>query len=509
MTMRDLQLGSAESLRAAGSILFQGVDTVQGVFRNRAVSGDYETYGSETSTLLQLCVDFESLSESTDITQSASVGVGLFGVSEKVQFVKSVERTTWSINLMIRSTKVSGTLTPGAYRLADGIPVPRTNQEKTDFFRHNGDSFVSSLSLGSEYLAIFTIFLNSESEHQSTMAEISAHGLTSAISFDAGLQSNLSSFFQKTTARVGLQQKTFGIGKIPLPALGDMIDFANKLPEKPIDNPTIIRFSTTGYENLLPDGVFDTIAAHRNHFVGTRFSTGVYNARTQLDDLISQLKAINAIHETYGFTDPRIESVKLIADADQQALNDQLVAFNDDPLAPPPKLPLPSLDEGVPSVNFEYGESETWGGPNVATFDDVGKVGDFIGKCARISSIKFRTGEFVTALIVTYQGADTSTSQRKVHGAEDHQEGYELYLENGDRIVEVTGQAGHYVDQMTVKTAAGHTTSGGVARTLPPFTWKAADGQVLLGFRGRSGSFLDQIKLVWVKLLPTVWKPRR
>ncbi|NYZ15897.1 hypothetical protein HL658_25435 [Azospirillum sp. RWY-5-1] len=490
------------------SILFLGIDSVQGTARNTAVTGDYQTVGSESSLLLQLCADFETLSDSTDITQSASVGVGLFGVSEKVRFVKNTQRTTWSLNLMIRSTKVSGTHMATHYRLNDGIAVPQTDEERVDFFKQYGDSFISSLTVGAEYIAIFTIFLNSESEHQSVMTEVSAHGLMSAFSFDAGLQSNLTSFFQKIKARVVLKQKTFGVDSIELPGIESMIEFARKFPTITVDKPSIIRFSTTGYENLLPGRSFETIAANRNYLVGTGYSEGIYSDRARVQDLISQLESINAIHETYGFSDPRMEEVKDKATADLKALDGQMTGFGNDPLASFTKPALPSLAEGLPSVSFESGQSEAWGGNNVAPFDDVGKVGDFIGKCARISSIKFHTGEFVTALIVTYQGVDEATGLRKVHGGEDHTAGYELFLENGDRIVEVSGEAGVYVDQMTVRTAAKHSTAGGVPHGASPFGWTAEAGQVLLGFRGRSGAFLDQIQVVWVKLLPTVWKPR-
>lgn len=488
--------------------LFQGVDTVRGEQRHTIVTGTYDTSESATSQELTVSVDFETFSKSTQINQSASVGVGLFGGTEKVEFTKEVERSSWSINMVIRSSHVIGT-TESRNAIADvsGFDM-RDPLGRLDFFNRYGDSFYSSVTLGAEYLGIFTFHLNSESERSATMTSLGVSGLLSAVTFNAELQTKMSAFFAKTSAQVSFRQKAFGLGTTSLPTLESMIEFSRTLPELPVVTPAVIRTAVMGYETVLPARTFDAIAANRSYFVGNNFAKGVYKERTAVSDLISQLGTIHAVHDVYGHDEPELKTAKLAAEADLAKLDAQVEQYKLEPETAFVKPELPALKKGSPSLAYESNVSPAWGLTGGGPFDDVGLVVDFISRRQHIGSLRMYSGDYVRALAVKYKGADGEAEVEKIHGEEAGVRGQDLYLENGDQVAKLSGCSGAYVDHLKIELSpSGKSISAGMPRSgLAEFNWSPAAGQVVIGFRGYCGANLDQLQAVWMRFLPTTWK---
>jgi hypothetical protein len=486
--------------------LFQGVDTVRGDARNTIVKGAYSVSESATSQLLKVTVDFQSFAESTEINQSASVG--LFGASEKINFVKQVERSSWSINMTIRSSYIIGTAEVSNADLDLSEFNFEEPKDRLSFFNRYGDSYISSVTLGSQYLGIFTFHLNSESEHNSTMTSLEAGGLLSAVSFDAGLQTNMSRFFADTKAQVTLSQTAFGVGGVALPAFDDMIEFARKLPELPVISPAVIRSSTTGYETLLPAGSFDAVAKNRDYFVGSGFTKGVYTDRTTIKDQINQLDSIHGIHDTYGYDEPALKTAKQAANDDLAKLDAQIEQYKTRPEDVFVKPALPSVQKGRPGVAFDSNVSDAWGGTGGFPFDDVGRISDFISRRQRIYSLRLHSGDYVRALALQYKNANGETEKEKVHGEQAGTRGQDLFIENGDRIGSITGCSGAYIDQLTIQLSpSGKSAGAGVMRdNLGKIDWSPKEGQTVIGFRGYSGANLDGLQAVWVQFKPTTWK---
>lgn len=490
--------------------LFQGVDTVRGELRNTIVDGTFSTSQSAASQELTVSVDYESFSKSTQIDQSASVGVGLFSGTEKVQFTKTVERSSWAVNMVIRSTHIIGTTdSRNAHIDASGFNM-RDPDARLEFFSRYGDSYYSSVTFGAEYLAIFTFNLSSESEQSSTMTSLGLSGLLSAVTFNADLQTKISSFFAKTSAQVTLRQTALGLGDTELPAFEDMIEFARKVPSLQVVSPAIIRSSVSGYETLLPARTFDAIAANRSYFVGSNFAKGVYKDRTAISNMIGQLDTIHAVHDVYGHVEQALKAAKQAAEEDLAKLDEQVEAYKSEPERVFSKPDLPSLAKGSPNLAYESGSSPAWGGTGGGAFDDiadVGNVGDFINLRRHIHSLRMYSGSYVRCLVVKYKGGSGGSEVEKIHGEQGDVRGHELFLENGDWIGKLSGCSGAYVDQLGITlTPSGKSISAGVMRDLGKIDWSPEVGQIVIGFRGYSGGHLDQIQAVWVRFLPTVWK---
>ncbi|MBN3820072.1 hypothetical protein G3N57_27295, partial [Paraburkholderia sp. Se-20369] len=142
--------------------LFQGTDSVNGAGVSTAVEGSYATHGGASSVVYQVAMDLDTLYQALDVSQSVSVGFGpIGGGSEKTEFVQTLNLTTFSVNIVVRAKHVMNTQTATAFKLKNGINPPSGNSQLNDFFRSYGDSFVSSVTSGSEYYAVYTFYAQS------------------------------------------------------------------------------------------------------------------------------------------------------------------------------------------------------------------------------------------------------------------------------------------------------------------------------------------------------------
>jgi hypothetical protein len=68
----------------------------------------------------------------------------------------------------------------------------------------------------------------------------------------------------------------------------------------------------------------------------------------------------------------------------------------------------------------------------------------------------------------------------------------------------IAGRSGGYIDHLTITTSTGSLEAGGDGGG--PFSDKIPANNFLLGFRGRSGSALDQVVIVYAGFEPAVWQ---
>ena len=81
------------------------------------------------------------------------------------------------------------TVTPNS-----GISTPTDNASRQQFFIRYGDSFISSRTLGGEYIAVYTFYSRSKQEQDTLTAEMQANGLLEGVNVDASLQTKIQNF---------------------------------------------------------------------------------------------------------------------------------------------------------------------------------------------------------------------------------------------------------------------------------------------------------------------------
>nr|WP_199064073.1 hypothetical protein [Chromobacterium sp. ASV5] len=485
--------------------LFQGCDSVNGYGVSTAVEGSLATNGGSSQVFYQIALDAQSLYQALDISQSISVGFGPLGnVSEKSEFVQQLSLTTYSVNIVVHARHVKGTDTATAFRLKSGIQPPQGNEQLRDFFRSYGDSFISAITIGAEYYAVYTYYAQSQTERDSVTAELQANGIFEFGSVSSDFQAKLDRVTQSTKVRISFNQNVSGIANPKLPTPNNLVQYALDFPSLPIDAPAILSFSSTGYEHVPGIGSFEPIVSNRVFLTGPQGDSGLSQDLVKEQQLINQINWLKSIYAFYqNFNDPKINDVSREAQSDLQALNDQFLRYVNDPTASLSRPPLPSLREGSPKLAYQIAYSPQQGGDGGGPFDDV-DITTYLQNQTYIASLQLRSGGYVDALIVNYQSKTTGASWSDYHGGGGGGLSQTLTLLPGQFVNRLWGRSGGYVDQLNLAISDGRSVGGG-GNGGGAFDWRAPQGSVVLGFRGRSGKYLDQVSAVYATLQAASW----
>lgn len=503
---QPLRRAGVEAALAAPVQIFQGYDSVVGTGLGTAIQGTTQAVGARSDVTYTGCESIETLSQALEIDQSLSVTFGPFGsVDEKMKFVHKLDVTTTSVSLVVYAKHVTGKQALTDYALKPNVTPPVGNEQLGKFFHGYGDSFLSSVTTGGEYYAVYTFYTQTKAEQTSLVAELKAHGIWSTTKIDASLQLKLDNFTSSTSTRVEFKQSVSGIANPKLPDPDHIIRYALDFPSLPIDAPTIIGFETLGYERVPAIQDFQPIVKNRIYFIGfLGQDAGLTKDLVKLQQLLNQAKWIKGIYHFYGgYTDEKLDRVTKLAEVDIKAIDDQIVAFEDDPTQTFTRPNLQALDYGTPALEYGVGKSPSWGGGGGDPFDDV-DIRTALQQKTWLSALQLRTGSLVDRITAVYESDKGSWTDS--HGGNGGSPTNELRLLPGQFVVRVSGRSGVLVDNLDVVITDGRHCGGGGGGG-DPFDWAVPSGSFVLGFAGRSGAKLDQIAVVHAGFKPAKWTP--
>lgn len=500
---------STSSTGSPPSALFQGYNSVLGNGLSTAVAGEVVNGGARSEVRCSVSVSIEELAQSLEIDQSLSVGFGpLGGIDQKMSFMSSLKVTTYSISVTVFSRHISGTRSMSDVKFKSGIVVPGTDAQVNDFVRYYGDSFVSTVTEGGEYFAVYTFYSQTREEQTKLVTSLQANGIFDGVSVGGSLQTAMNNFLKTTTINYSFRQMVSGIKNPALPMPADFIDYAVKFPSLTLDAPVLVGLSSSGYESVPGVGsAFAKVAANRLYFNGDSVVGGVTGSLVSIVQISNQMAWVSKIYAFYAnYRDAKLEADKTTVDADITAIHDQMTAFASTATASfTPLTPekLKSLQNGTPVLSYSVGTSGAWGGGGGGPFTDV-DPNTYIQKQTCITALKLRSGSRVDQLSVTYQNIDKQWVA--VHGGSGGGEGSILQLLAGQFVTKVWGRSGSRVDQVNFQITDGRTVGGGGSGG-GAFSWAPPDGNFVMGFQGRSGSELDCIQVWYAHFNPANWLP--
>jgi hypothetical protein len=502
-TSRDFESGSFIAPPPPAS-LFQGTDTVIGSGISTAVEGSFVTTGGTSSVVYHVAQDVESLYRSLNISQSVSVGFGPFGsLNEKSQFVQNLNLTSNSLNIVVHATHVKGTDTANAFRLKDSVTPPVGDDQLTRFFRSYGDSFMSSLTTGAEYYAVYTFYAQSQEEQTSVQAQLAANGIFDFGTVGADFQTKINIVNSTSKTRISFSQNVAGIANPKLPTPNDVVQYALNFPSLPIDAPTILSFACTGYEHVPDISDFGPISRNRDYFLGNQGTGGLADKLAKVVELENQLSWLQGLYGFYrGFSDNKVAEGLQEAQKDEAAINQQISTFVDNPTAKFEPPTLRSLTLGVPVLQYSIVQTDSHGGDGGEPFNDV-DINTYLQKQSRITALQLRSGAEIDALTVRYADGNGNVWST-YHGGGGGGLSQQLDVMKGQFVVTVNGRSGARVDQLLLQLTDGRSLGGG-GDGGSPFNWNAGANDVVLGFAGRSGSRLDRVQPVVARLQPAKW----
>lgn len=495
----------AEGPAAAAGALWQGYDSVSGKARGTAVLGELEPPQSGHSRVTyKVCTDLLTLSNTLEISQSLSVTYGkIASGSEKTDFVSNLNVTTYSVSIVVHARHVSGIESMKTVGLKEGISAPKDAASRKTFFLLYGDSFISSRTLGGEYIAVYTFYSRSKEEQDSLTAEMKAQGMWNGVSVDASLQAKIQSFTSSTQTRSSFSQMVTGIMNPSLPAADGIIGYALDFPNKKLDAPSILGFLTTGYQHVFGD--FGKIPDNCLYFIGTGVIDGLTKSLVDVRQLQDQIGWLSAIYRFYGYGgDPSLPAASAAAKRDLVAIDGQMQIWENDPEPsggfPELKLETPGL--GTPALNFTFHRSDAYGGGGGGPFNDV-DTSTYLELQTRIVSVQLRTGSWVDCLITTYQDS-TGKKWTPNDGGDGGSLSATLQFMAGEFVSGVYGRAGSLIDNFNIESTGGGSIGGG-RYGGPAFEWSVPKDSVVLGFAGRADSSLHQVQVYYATFDRTKW----
>ncbi|HET9639452.1 MAG TPA: hypothetical protein VFP12_09625 [Allosphingosinicella sp.] len=489
--------------------LFRGFDSVSnGTLTSTAVEGEVFMVGLPVKLTIQLCQSVSELAKVLEIDSSVSVSfLKAFNATAKMKFMNSLNVTENNLTIVAYVRNGIGRFKVKEVALKPEIKPLANDEEVRKFVRARGDSFISEASQGGEYYAVYTFRTTSRTEQSSLIASLKAGGISGGLKFDAETQMKLKNFEKVTQVNWTFTQEMTGVKEIGLPKQDDMIDFARDFPKLPMNSPVTTDFVTTHYEDVpnFGDG-FDKVIANRRYFVEPE--RGLLANLAQLRGVQEQIKRLKAIYRVYRFSDPGLDAFSPKVDADVKTIEDQVHAWKVNPTGDFVRPDLPSLAVGMPELEFEEGQAASFGSGTGENFDFMPVANAFRDR-VRIASIQLAPGivnkkyHVIRRLEVGYVSGNGDEKWTKVHGREGSA-GELFTLKAGEFPLSLRIGHGGLIDSIEMHTDEDRQIkAGGPGGTIA--NWTREDDAVVLGFAGRSGGALDQLRIIHAKLRPATY----
>lgn len=492
--------------------LFQGVNSVSGEGLSTAVEGESTAAGAESEVRGKVSIDITDLAESLGIDQSLSVGFGpLVSMDEKVRFFHTLNVTTTSVVLSVYSRKTLGSDSGRDFKLKEGIEL----DDPDAFVRKYGDSYVSSLTKGGEYIGLIHFYSQSKEDQSKLVAELSAGGIASMFAVNAETEGKIQAFLAETHVSYSFHQYASGCSSLVFPEPSQFIDFALKYPSRALDAPRVIAYATSGYEHVDPglDSFFDDVAKNRAYFGGGEVSSGLTKKLVALVQIRSQIELIRNIYKRYHYDgDATLLVNQRAVAADIDAITDQMRQFSQMATREFPPLTLNSLANGSPVLMCSVSDGPLWGGGGGGPFDDIQEMvsnpTNYILRMLRIESVGLRgVGGRVHQLSVTY--ADSAGKSKQLSHGENGDDQGRLDLAESDCITQIQGRYQGRLNQVVFTVSGGRTISAGGPSGEPGESvfgpWSPPPGGIVMGFKGRCGTEIDCLRVVYATFSPAAW----
>ncbi|CCI19542.1 conserved hypothetical protein [Microcystis aeruginosa PCC 9807] len=267
-------------------------------------------------------------------------------------------------------------------QLNSSITVPTTQSECLNFYQQYGDSFVSELTEGAEYVAVFVFSCQTKEDQRSLQEALTAQVTVNVCqhispTLGANLTAGLTETLNNTTVRCQIYQSLVG-SNASLPTLSSVSQFVANIVSTAqnlnANTPVVFDFAVTGYETLFGSSLsasFINIANNRQIYLDCIAPT-----LTSLGHLASKYQWITTAYQAYKYSGDTTFSTK------QNQLNSDISNVNSwisNIAAKPTQTPNiassinppPSLMNGIPVFNYLVPTQPLYGDTSNEPFQDI------------------------------------------------------------------------------------------------------------------------------------------
>lgn len=493
-------------------------------YTNLPFSGKVLTRDSDDDYLrFNISRSVEELAQDLELSGSLSAAYAGYQGSDKADFIKkcsvSSETTFISIYCSYRN-KIKELIGNISWDASEEL-TPK------EIYERSGDSYVTSISTGAEFIAVYSLATQTEQEQTSLVNDLSASGITDGVNLSADFQTKLDEMHSKYNLSISFQEKTFGVpgwdGKNSLVEFA--LNFAKYARKQGGGNHTFKETFESLY-TLADDATQrDGLEAISSN-IQKISEEDPWSSKQSLSKLniqvVANLNQTQSLFDIYTFYNANPEFLEDLAinkeklETARSAISKIVENFNSDPASPIEPSTFPVIDDTIPDLRFEVSQSSGYGNPGGSPFDvtDVGgSRAILILACCHISKIQTWAGEDINKLTLTYsftKGEDV----KKEYGGNGGTDLGRFDIDQGNWISGTAmwfhkgSGAGGLLAQLKVETTSGAAYNAGQDPHSGNYVGLPIDiagGWRLLGYSGRAGSKVDILYPVQFRLLKPVF----
>lgn len=481
---------------AVAGYLGLGINSLEGETRgitstgtSRAIEGKEISNATSANTVCRIARGASELSQAMQQMSTFSLsGLSFLTLlEEKKGFIKSLKTTVFSLSVVVQcwhSTESSSLIEPH-------LAVETNGLDLDEFVRLYGDSYISQVNMGGEFIGVFTFRSETREEANTVEASLRAGGLIKGIGIGAGFHQALEEVSRNSKIDYEFLYHVSGATK-PQLRPQDIAEYALAFNATMIERPTVLDLTATGYEKVPGiSSLFDPVAKNRDLFTG---SGGLIRQQTRIEGLQNQIKQVKHRLRAYGVTLPdevALDSAMQMTIDDLQALHNLKKVYLETPSV---ELELPRLESlrlGTPQLAATVisDPSTCVGDPN----DQDGTPFAFpydhqqaVRNGVRIKGLALETGRLVDKLVVHYCDQKGTVEVHEYGGSQGKDSG-SIELNEGEGINEIYSEFGTGLDKLLLTTDRLTLGGGGNRGDRDhPVHWQRAHNQTVLGFSGRS-----------------------
>lgn len=495
--------------------LFQGFSSAEGKAKPATViKGESSTGNASSDIGVKVTASSFELRQALGISREAGIGMdGLGNISQLTEFYQSLNITETTLCVIAYAKRYISTVSVTNASLKDGIKAPTTANEVNEFVYSYGDTFVSEITKGGQYWAVFTFHCKSIEQMTEVKNNLAAQGVIDGIDVKASLTSKLSVASSNFNMTYEFTQKMIGVESEKYPSQDEAIDFVlNFINDDKVKIDGICAFKITSYFDVAGmSRAFQVVKQNQDLLydsgVGKQFKQcGLYKLN-QLDSIARSVAIIDDVYvRLNGTPDKSFTQQRAVVLSDQSALIKVFEDYVRDPAAAIVLPETPSLDYGVPALQLETETSaDSVGGEGGSTFSDYAVFRDFheIGLPVAIS---IQAGKYIDQISTEYKN-NTNSRLIIVHGRPGGEQKMTIELHPGEFIEKITAQGGNYVDYIKFELNTGVSFSAGTfqAHLTLKTLFDAANGFRFYGYIGRSKSWIDKLQVLSVRPAGVIW----
>jgi hypothetical protein len=469
-----------------------------------------------TSVEVTLCRTATELNNALQEQLGLSAGLAALPIpllGYRREFQQTLHTTVFSLSLVVKAKNVMEGFEVRDSTLKIDPSTLASHAALDAFVRRHGDCWVRRVHLGGEVLGVYTLYAQTREESTALLQKFGGSILYKGVSLTPELAKTLQSVSRESSVNMTLKTHVFGTHQQPaLATPDDLIAYVNTFGAQPLEAPVVLHMETSGYESL-PGlwEVFQPVVANRELFRG---KDGLLRKRQRLAELENQCHWVAQTLRLYGQTpDPSLATTSAEIEGAIQAIDHMTESFRTSASTPLQTTSLPNLSFPSPRLVPTFlqpsplclgSDDDRHGDP--FDFKDRAKA---IQRRRRLAKVILNSDGYpIDQIRLTYVqdlGANNSETQPQ-EWTEAHPEGLgrgkdslplELDLDNGEQITTINANSGTGVDQLEFITNTQQRISGGRPSTGGrASSWTASPHQVLLGFEGRSKTWLDCLKPV-------------